>query len=279
MATAATLFIVATPMGNLSDISTRALETLQQVKFIAAEDTRHSAALLKHFGIHKPLKALHDHNEKFCLEWFTTQLDAGHSIALISDAGTPLIADPGYAIVHHLRALGYLISPIPGPCALVSALSVSGLATDRFCFEGFLSAKIAARRQRLTELSDEPRTLIFYETPHRILDCLLDMQKIWGNERRVCLARELTKSFETIKTAPLGQMIEFVSLDPNQQRGEFVLVVAGAPTVEKHIIEPEEQRLLTILRQQLPLKQACQIMAEYSGKSKNAFYDFGLKHL
>lgn len=275
---AGTLYIVATPIGNLSDISERALSVLSQVNIIAAEDTRHSAPLLKHFGIHKPLKALHDHNERQCIEWFSQTLAAGQSIALISDAGTPLIADPGYHVVRHLTSLDHKVVPIPGPCALISALAVSGMATDRFCFEGFLAAKSTARLSQLTALRDEERTLIFYETPHRIHACLIDMQEIFGPNRRICLARELTKQFETIKTTTLAKLIDFISTDTNQQRGEFVLVLAGAEAPVKHELSDEELRLFKVLRQQLPLKQVSQIMAEYTGKSKKAFYEFGITH-
>ncbi len=273
-----TLYIVATPIGNLSDISERALNTLKSVDHIAVEDTRHSAPLLKQFGIHKPLKALHDHNERHSLTWFIKELEAGHSIALISDAGTPLIADPGYHIVSGLRNLGFSISPIPGPCALIAALSASGLATDHFCFEGFLSAKTAARLAQLMALAHEPYTMVFYEAPHRICETLEAMQQVFGPDRIVCLARELTKTFETIKTGPLSTIIPWLKADSNQQRGEFVIVVAGAPTPDKHELSLDDQRLLTLLRRQMPLKAASQLAAEYTGKSKNTFYDFGITH-
>ena len=273
-----TLFIVATPIGNLSDISARALDILKQVEHIAVEDTRHSAPLLKHYGIHKPLKALHEHNERHSLTWFIAALNAGQSIALISDAGTPLIADPGYHLVRELTALGFKISPIPGPSALITALSASGLATDHFCFEGFLSSKTAPRLSQLTKLSAEQRTLVFYEAPHRIVETLHAMREVFGLERVVCLARELTKTFETIKTAPLGELIPWLEKDANQQRGEFVVIVEGALAPEKMDLSLDEQRLLKLLRSHLPLKSASQIAAEYTGKSKNAFYDFGIKN-
>lgn len=271
-----TLYIVATPIGNVNDLSTRALQTLEQVHYIAAEDTRHSGPLLKHFGIHKPLKALHDHNERQCLDWVSQTLGAGHSIALISDAGTPLIADPGYHVVRHVTQLGYRVVPIPGACALTSALSASGLATDRFCFEGFLPAKSAARQQQLTDLQQEQRTLVFYETPHRIVACLTDMQQVFGPLRLACLARELTKQYETIKTASLEALNHFVQQDTNQQRGEFVVIIAGAPPLTNAPFETEELRLFSLLRQQLPLKTASQLMAEYTGKRKKAFYDWAI---
>lgn len=276
--TPGTLFIVATPIGNLSDISERALLTLKQVDYIAVEDTRHSAPLLKQFGIHKPLKAIHDHNERLSLEWFIKELTAGHSIALISDAGTPLIADPGYHLVSGLRALHFTIVPIPGPCALITALCASGLATDHFCFEGFLSAKTAARLAQLEAVRLQQRTLVFYEAPHRIVATLHAMRDTFGASRVICLARELTKTFETIKTAPLAEIIPWVEADANQQRGEFVIVVAGAPAPDKQSLTADEQRLLTLLRRQMPLKAASHLAAEYTGKSKNTFYDFGIQH-
>ena len=269
-----TLFIVATPIGNLADISERALAILKQVDHIAVEDTRHSAPLLKQFGIHKPLKAIHDHNERLSLGWFSKELTAGHSIALISDAGTPLIADPGYHLVSGLRALNFTIVPIPGPCALITALSASGLATDHFCFEGFLSAKTAARLAQLEALCFEQRTMVFYEAPHRILETLHAMHSVFGETRLICVARELTKTFETIKTAPLAEIIPWIEADTNQQRGEFVVMVAGAPAPDKQELSADEQRLLTLLRRHMPLKAASHLAAEYTGKSKNAFYDF-----
>lgn len=273
-----TLFIIATPIGNLSDISERALATLKQVDHIAVEDTRHSAPLLKHYGIHKPLKAIHDHNERHSLTWFIKELTAGHSIALISDAGTPLIADPGYHIVNGLRDLGFSIRPIPGPCALIAALSASGLATDHFSFEGFLSAKTAARLAQLTALKTEQRTMVFYEAPHRIVETLQAMTVVFGADRVACVARELTKTFETIKTAPLSDLLTWIESDQNQQRGEFVVVVEGTKAPEKMSLSADEQRLLTLLRRHMPLKAASALAAEYTGKSKNAFYDFGVEN-
>lgn len=273
-----TLYLVATPIGNSSDISARAIAILKHVDLIAAEDTRHSAPLLKQLGIHKPLKALHDHNERHSLNWFTEHLQQGQNLALISDAGTPLIADPGYHVVQHLKALNFPVIPIPGPCALITALSASGLPTDRFCFEGFLPAKSGARLKQLTALAQETRTLVFYESPHRILDSLQNMQEVFGAERHACLARELTKQFETIKAAPLSELLTFVSQDANQQRGEFVVIIAGADKIKKQELTEEEQQLLGLLRAHLPLKTASQVLAEYTGKSKKLFYDYGIQH-
>jgi 16S rRNA (cytidine1402-2'-O)-methyltransferase len=271
-----TLYLVATPLGNLNDISLRALEVLKQVTWIAAEDTRHSAPLLKHFGIQKPLRALHDHNERQSITWFEEQLSQGQSIALISDAGTPLIADPGYHIVHDLKLKGFTVTPIPGPSAVITALSASGLPTDRFCFEGFLPSKTSARQATLMALQQETRTLIFYEAPHRLLESVKAMQAVFGQDRLACLARELTKTFETIHTASLNALVTFIENDSNQQRGECVLLVAGATAPEKSELSTEDQKLLTVLHKHLPLKQASQIAAEITGKSKNAFYKTAL---
>lgn len=197
--TAGSLFVVATPIGNLDDISARALKVLRDVKLIAAEDTRHSQRLMQHFGISTPLAACHEHNEREEGSRFITRLLAGDDVALISDAGTPLISDPGYHLVRQARAAGINVVPVPGACALIAALSAAGLPSDRFIFEGFLPAKAVGRRARLQALKEEPRTLIFYEAPHRILECLQDMELVFGGERLALLARELTKTFETLK--------------------------------------------------------------------------------
>ncbi len=230
--TLGTLYVVATPIGNLDDISARALKVLADVALIAAEDTRHSVRLLQHFGIQTPLAACHEHNEREQGGRFLTKLQAGEDVALISDAGTPLISDPGYHLVRQARAAGIPVVPVPGACALIAALSAAGLPSDRFVFEGFLPAKAAGRRGRLEALVDEPRTLIFYEAPHRVLECIEDMVAIFGDERPALLARELTKAFETLKGLPLGELREFVASDSNQQRGECVLLVAGKPAPE-----------------------------------------------
>ena len=234
------LFIVATPIGNLQDMTPRALEVLSRVGLIAAEDTRHSGRLLQHFGIATPTTACHDHNERDKSARLVERMLAGEDMALISDAGTPLISDPGYHLVRAAREAGVRVCPIPGPCALVAALSAAGLPSDRFAFEGFLPAKASGRRQRLQALAAEPRTWMLYEAPHRLLECLEDMRDILGPDRQVVLARELTKTFETIRGAPVGELVEWVRSDSDQQRGECVLVVEAMPARDEEAgLDPE----------------------------------------
>ncbi len=269
-----TLYIVATPIGNLQDISLRAIEVLKTVHCIAAEDTRHSALLLQHFLINKPVLALHEHNERERANTILERLQQGESVALISDAGTPLISDPGYFLVREARGLGIKVVPIPGACAAIAALSAAGLPTDRFCFEGFLPAKSKQRLQQLELLRHETRTLIFYETPHRILECLQDMQTVFGAERQAVVARELTKLYETIHSASLVDLITWVASDANQQRGEIVLLVAGAP--EQAPEQADTDAMLKILLAELPLKQAVDLAAKLSGKRKNELYERAL---
>ena len=273
-----TLYVVATPIGNLDDISARALRTLSEVALIAAEDTRHSARLLQHFGIATPLQACHEHNEREHGGRFIGRLQAGDDVALISDAGTPLISDPGYHLVRQARAAGVRVVPIPGACALVAALSAAGLPSDRFIFEGFLPAKMAGRRTRLEMLREEPRTLIFYEAPHRILECIEDLCAIFGGERLAVLGRELTKTFETLKGLPLGELREWVAADSNQQRGECVLLVAGweAPQGDDQL-SVEALRVLDLLLAELPLKRAAALAAEITGVRKNLLYQAALE--
>mgnify|MGYP003440461415 FL=1 len=272
-----TLYVVATPIGNLDDISARALRTLSEVVLIAAEDTRHSARLLQHFGIATPLQACHEHNEREHGGRFIGRLQAGDDVALISDAGTPLISDPGYHLVRQARAAGVRVVPIPGACALVAALSAAGLPSDRFIFEGFLPAKMAGRRTRLEMLREEPRTLIFYEAPHRILECIEDLCAIFGGERLAVLGRELTKTFETLKGLPLGELREWVAADSNQQRGECVLLVAGweAPQGDDQL-SVAALRVLDLLLAELPLKRAAALAAEITGVRKNLLYQAAL---
>lgn len=275
--TAGTLYVVATPIGNLDDMSARALKVLAGVALIAAEDTRHSVRLLQHFGIDTPLAACHEHNERDEGSRFITRLLAGDDVALVSDAGTPLISDPGYHLVRQARAAGVRVVPVPGACALIAALSAAGLPSDRFIFEGFLPAKTAGRRARLEQVKEEPRTLIFYEAPHRILECLQDMQAVFGDERPALLGRELTKAFETLKGLPLGELREFVAADPNQQRGECVVLVAGwtAPAGEQ-AVSHEALRVLDLLLAELPLKRAAALAAEITGVRKNILYQAAL---
>jgi 16S rRNA (cytidine1402-2'-O)-methyltransferase len=275
--TAGSLFVVATPIGNLDDISARALKVLREVKLIAAEDTRHSQRLMQHFGISTPLAACHEHNEREEGSRFITRLLAGDDVALISDAGTPLISDPGYHLVRQARAAGINVVPVPGACALIAALSAAGLPSDRFIFEGFLPAKAVGRRARLQALKEEPRTLIFYEAPHRILECLQDMELVFGGERQALLARELTKTFETLKGLPLEELRAFVEGDSNQQRGECVVLVAGwtAPENEE-AVGSEAMRILDLLLKEMPLKRAAALAAEITGLRKNVLYQVAL---
>lgn len=271
-----TLYIVATPIGNLQDISYRAVETLKSVNWIAAEDTRHSAPLLQHYGISTKTVMLHDHNERDKTATLMMMLQRGESIALISDAGTPLISDPGYHIVSEARSLGVTVVPIPGPCAAVAALSVAGLPTDSFHFEGFLPAKSVARLTRLMELKEVMSTLVFYEAPHRILETLTAMQEVFGSERRVVVARELTKLFETVHAGTFAETLQWIQGDPNQQRGEFVLVVHGAPDKTPEQVS-EAQRILGVLLAELPLKQAVELAVTITGQRKNDLYDLALQ--
>ncbi len=272
------LYVVATPIGNLDDISARALTILRSVALIAAEDTRHSARLMQHFGIGTPLAACHEHNERDQGGRFLARLLAGDDVALISDAGTPLISDPGYHLVRQARAAGIAVVPVPGACALIAALSAAGLPSDRFIFEGFLPAKAAGRRARLEQVKEEPRTLIFYEAPHRILECLQDMQAVFGDERPALLARELTKTFETLKGMPLAELAAWVAADSNQQRGECVVLVAGwqAPVGEE-AVSSEAMRVLNLLLAEMPLKRAAALAAEITGVRKNLLYQVALE--
>ena len=274
--TKAVLYVVATPIGNLDDWSLRAQATLRRVALIAAEDTRHSLRLLQHFGIDTRLVPLHEHNEQSRVESFLAELEAGHDIALISDAGTPLVSDPGYRLVAAAQAGGYTVVPVPGACAAIAALSAAGLASDRFVFEGFLPAKAGARQQRLKELAAETRTLIFYEAPHRIAECLDDMTMVFGSARRAVLARELTKTFETIRQLPVGELAAWVAADSNQQRGEIVLVLEGAPDVVGDATQREAERILAVLLRELPVKQAAALTAEITGLKKNGLYERAL---
>ncbi|MBB4818779.1 16S rRNA (cytidine1402-2'-O)-methyltransferase [Pseudomonas alcaligenes] len=272
------LYVVATPIGNLDDISTRALRVLRDVALIAAEDTRHSVRLLQHFGISTPLAACHDHNEREEGGRFLARLQAGEDVALISDAGTPLISDPGYHLVRQVRAAGITVVPVPGPSALIAALSAAGLPSDRFIFEGFLPAKAVGRRSRLERVKEEPRTLIFYEAPHRLLECLEDMVTVFGEDRPAVLARELTKTFETLKGSPLSALRDWVAADSNQQRGECVLLVAGWQEPEgEDAISGEALRVLDLLLGELPLKRAAALAAEITGVRKNLLYQAALE--
>ena len=274
------LYIVATPIGNLQDITQRALETFAQVDLIAAEDTRHSGLLLSHYGIKKPFFALHDHNEQEKAHILVEKLKQGSNIALISDAGTPLISDPGFHLVRQCREAGIRVVPLPGACAAITALCASGIASDRFCFEGFLPAKSKARKDKLENIAEEDRTLIFYESTHRILDTLEDMQAVLGEERYIVLAREMTKTWETITGNTIKNLREWLLEDPNGTKGEMVLIVEGKPKSDNNDeISPQAVKALELIAEELPLKKAAAIVAELYGYKKNALYQFGLAHL
>ena len=274
------LYIVATPIGNLQDITQRALDTFAQVDLIAAEDTRHSGLLLSHYGIKKPFFALHDHNEQEKAHILVEKLKQGSHIALISDAGTPLISDPGFHLVRQCREAGIRVVPLPGACAAITALCASGIASDRFCFEGFLPAKSKARKDKLENIAEEDRTLIFYESTHRILDTLEDMQSVLGGERYIVLAREITKTWETITGNTIKNLREWLLEDPNRTKGEMVLIVEGKPKSDNNDeISPQAMKALELIAEELPLKKAAAIVAELYGYKKNALYQFGLAYL
>ena len=264
---------MATPIGNFGDMSQRAVEVLQNVDLIAAEDTRHSLRLLQFFAIETPTMAYHDHSDDRALQRIGQCLADGGSVALVSDAGTPLISDPGYRLVRYVQDGGFAVYPLPGPCAAIAALSVSGLPTDRFLFEGFLPARDGARNNRLAALAAEPMTLIFYEAPHRIEDSLQSMIEAFGGDREAVLAREITKTFETIRRGPLSELWQFVTSDSNQQKGEIVLIVAGRRKGEQ-AIDADASRLLLRLAQELPGKQAAAVVADYTGLRKKQLYEY-----
>lgn len=273
----ATLYVVATPLGNLGDMVPRAVEVLQTVDVIAAEDTRRSRPLLQHFGIDTSLVAYHDHSDARTVERLMGTLRGGGSVALISDAGTPLISDPGYRLVDAATTGGIRVVPVPGASALIAALSVAGLPSDRFIFEGFLPAKTHGRRAVFDALKREPRTLIFYEAPHRLLDCLEDIVAVIGESRTVVLARELTKLHETVLRMPAAQLRDRVGADRNQQRGECVLLMAGYQGDDSGLSD-EAISALDVLRGELPLKQAAALCAKITGAKKNQLYQYGVDH-
>ena len=266
------LWIVATPIGNLDDLSARAQTVLRQVDLVAAEDTRHSAALLQHYGIATRRVALHEHNEREVSADLVRQMRDGTQIALVSDAGTPLISDPGFRLVRAAREAGIAVSPVPGACAAIAALSVAGLPSDRFVFEGFLQAKPTARRAHLQALANETRTLIFYESSHRIVEALDDLAAVFGGNRRAVVARELTKLFETVLDDSLVGLGVRVKADANQQRGEFVILVAGAGDDAAAARLVEGRRVFELLRKELPPGRAAKLSAEITGAPRNALY-------
>ncbi|MGJ8521909.1 Ribosomal RNA small subunit methyltransferase I [Carnimonas sp. R-84981] len=267
------LYVVATPIGNLDDMSTRALDILRSVDVIAAEDTRHSGRLMAHFDIRTPMLALHDHNERSRAEQLLSRIAQGERIALISDAGTPLISDPGYRLVAQLRSADLRVVPVPGPCALIAALSGAGVATDRFRFEGFLPARSSARKNALEALAKETATLVFYESPHRITDSLADIAATLG-ERRLVLARELTKRFETFLEGSAEALLEIMAQDPNQARGEFVVIVEGAPAQAEQAgsVDPE-QLLAAMLDAEVGIKQIAAVATRLLGGRKQQWYE------
>ncbi len=271
------LYVVATPIGNLQDITLRALDTLKSVDAIAAEDTRHTSGLLSHFGISKKLIAVHEHNERQSADKLLAQLYTGDNIALVTDAGTPGISDPGAMVVDLVRKAGIKVTPIPGVSAVIAALSASGIAQNGFLFHGFLPASGAARRKALESLKAQGVTLVFYEAPHRILDSIADLSLVLGVERRITFARELTKTFETIYSCNLGDAVAWLNADANQQRGEFVLLIEAAASKEEDAIPEEAIRIMKLLLAELPLKQAVALATEITRLKKNDLYEFALQ--
>lgn len=271
------LYVVATPIGNLQDISLRALDILKSADAIAAEDTRHSSGLLNHFGISKKLIAVHEHNEHQSAEKLLLQLSAGENIALVTDAGTPGISDPGAVVVDLVRKAGIKVVPVPGASAVIAALSASGITQNGFLFHGFLPASGAARRRVLETLKAQTVTLVFYEAPHRILECIADLNLVLGADRRITFARELTKTFETFYSCNLGEAVAWLEADTNQQRGEFVLLVEAAAQKEAETIPEDAVRVLKLLLAELPLKQAVKLATEITQLKKNDLYEFALQ--
>jgi 16S rRNA (cytidine1402-2'-O)-methyltransferase len=274
----AQLFVVATPIGHLDDMTFRSIEVLKSVSIIAAEDTRQSAQLLKHYNISTPLTACHDHNESNKIDILIEKLKSGQNIALVSDAGTPLISDPGFKLVRAAQENGIRVIPVPGACAAIAALSAVGLPSDRFSFEGFLSSKQSQRLIQLEKLKHESQTMIIYEAPHRILDSVKDMADVFGADRPVGFAREITKTFETIKKMTLGELVTFIENDRNQQKGEIVLVIGGAPDAKDQDVEQEKlDQLLNRLLQDLSVKAASQLAADLTGIKKKIAYQRALE--
>ena len=268
-----TLYVVATPIGNLGDFSPRAQATLAGVSAICAEDTRTTGGLLAQFGIARPLLALHDHNESQMAASLVARLQAGDTLALVSDAGTPLVSDPGYALVCAVRDAGLEVITVPGPCAVIAALSVAGLPTDEFTFAGFLPHKKGERSKRLQALASEPRTLVLYESPHRIAEAAADIAEVFG-DRRLCIARELTKKFEQSARMPANALPAWLVADANRERGEFVLVLEGAPKQdERQAAMLDAQRLLTVLMTEISPSRAARVAAELLGQKRGPLYE------
>ncbi|RLJ19259.1 16S rRNA (cytidine(1402)-2'-O)-methyltransferase [bacterium endosymbiont of Escarpia laminata] len=270
------LYVVATPIGNLDDFSVRAVRVLEMVDLIAAEDTRHTRPLLRHYGISTQMVALHEHNEREVMGRLLRQLEEGQSLALVSDAGTPLISDPGFPLVREAGRLGIRVVPVPGVSAAVCALSAAGLPTDRFLFAGFPPRQSSARQRWFQELAAQSATLVFYESSHRILSALKDMAEVFGAARESVVARELTKVYETLLRGRLDELIEIVAEDPNQQKGEFVVLVQGAGREQPDQKTVETEQVLKVLLDELPLKQAAALAAKITGEKKNALYQQAL---
>jgi 16S rRNA (cytidine1402-2'-O)-methyltransferase len=269
------LYVVATPIGNLKDVTYRAVEVLSQVDHIAAEDTRHSARLLKQYQIHTPCSALHEHNERQVAHSIIEKIRQGETWALISDAGTPVVSDPGYFLIKEARNQGVKIVPIPGPNAAIAALSASGMPSDRFIFEGFLPTKSTARQKHLHTLAAESRTLLFYESPHRVLATLQDMQTVFGDDRQMVFARELTKTYETIRQDSIAKILEWIANDAQQLKGEMVLIVAGAEKTSVGGLG-QADTVLGLLLAELPVKQAAHLASKITGVKKNELYQKAL---
>lgn len=269
---AGVLYVVATPIGNLQDMGGRALEVLRQVDGLLVEDSRHTSKLLRHYGIDKPMTAVHEHNERELCPRIAARLEAGETLALVSDAGTPLVSDPGYNLVHHLRQRGLRVVPVPGPSALLAALSCAGLPAARFAFEGFLPARAAARDARLQALAREPRTLVFYESPRRALETLDAMARCFGPEREAAVARELTKAFEDVRGGTLTALAAWYRAHPERLRGEFVILTAGAEPGDTEADVAEQDRVLGLLLAHLPASKAAAVAARITGARKNALY-------
>jgi 16S rRNA (cytidine1402-2'-O)-methyltransferase len=270
------LYLVSIPLGNMGDMTSRALDTLGSVDFVAVEDKRRSSILFRNFGIHTPMISYHDFSEEKQIKKIIDLLLSGKSVALICDAGTPLISDPGFKLVKLAKSKEIKVSPIPGPGALIAAISASGLPSDRFIFEGFLPSKSAARIEKIKRISKDSRTIIFYEAPHRIVGSLRDMLEIIGPTREIVLARELTKTYETFFSGSIESTLQFVEQDLNQQKGEMVLVLAGADPEEKKDDTQDIQRVLSVLLEELPLKQAVSLGAKITGGQKNILYKSAL---
>jgi len=269
------LYVVATPIGNLGDLSPRALDVLRGVDAICAEDTRNSAGLLSHFGVKKPLLALHDHNEEQVAAGLVARIAGGDSLALVSDAGTPLVSDPGFRLVRAVREAGLPVVALPGPCAAIAALSISGIPSDRFLFVGFLPAKASQRRAALEELAAEPATLLLYESSHRIADCAADLATVLGT-RRVCIARELTKLFEQSAVMSAAELPAWIAADAHREKGEFALVVEGAPKREALSGGADVERILRVLVRELGASQGSKLAAEITGMKKRELYEMSL---